>query len=56
MTFRPLSAITHDFMTISIRGGIVANRMTFEPQIQWQDISNMKAPVFLTIKMPTAPS
>ena len=54
-SFKFLSAITHDFMNISIRGGIIANRMNFEPQIQWQDLLNVKSPVFLTIKMPTAP-
>lgn len=54
-SFKFMTGITHDNVTLEIRGGIAANRMFFEPQIQMKDLTNWKTPVFLTIKMPTAP-
>jgi hypothetical protein len=53
-SFKFMTGITHDNVTLEIRGGIAANRMFFEPQIQLKDLTNWKAPIFLTIKMPTA--
>jgi len=54
-SFKFMTGITRDNVTLEIRGGIAADRMFFEPQIQVKDLTNWKAPVFLTIKMPTAP-
>jgi|GEM_PF-6515305 len=53
-SFKFMTGITRAHITLEIRGGIAANRMFFEPQIQVKDLTNWKAPVFLTIKMPTA--
>ncbi len=54
-SYKFMTGIARGSVMLEIRGGIAANRMFFEPQIQVKDLTNWKAPVFLTIKMPTAP-